>query len=103
MKLVTQSQHLANCFGLERAVDILAECGFDGIDFSAFNEEYYTDAHPASFYTDLRARAEAKGVPFVQAHAPERGHPITKTEFSLRRKRRIPSPFLPLRAGPYAP
>ena len=71
MKLVTQSHCLANRFGLERTVDVLAECGFGGIDFSAFNEEYHTDAHPHSYYTELRARAEAKGVPFVQAHAPE--------------------------------
>ena len=70
MKLITQSQCLASRFGLERTVDILAECGFDGIDFSAFHEEFYTDAHPASYYTDLRARAEAKGIAFMQAHAP---------------------------------
>ena len=29
MKLITQSQCLASRFGLERTVDILAECGFD--------------------------------------------------------------------------
>ena len=70
MKLVTQSQCLASRFGIERAVDILAECGYDGIDFSAFQEEFYTDAHPDSYYTELRAYAEAKGISFMQAHAP---------------------------------
>ncbi|MBE6655991.1 MAG: sugar phosphate isomerase/epimerase [Ruminococcaceae bacterium] len=71
MKLVTQTDYLAEHFGLAAAVDMLADAGYDGIDFSAYaSEEYYTDAHPASFYTELRARAEERGVPFVQAHAP---------------------------------
>jgi sugar phosphate isomerase/epimerase len=56
---------------MENAIDILADAGFDGIDFSAFaREEYYTDAHDASYYTELRAYAEDKGLAFLQAHAP---------------------------------
>lgn len=70
MKLITTTDIPQYHFGLEAAVDMIADAGYDGIDFSAFREEQYTDAHPESFYTELRARAEARGVPFVQAHAP---------------------------------
>lgn len=71
MKLVTTTDYLASQFGIEKAIDILAEAGFDGIDFSSFaSADFYTDAHPASYYTALRVRAEAKGLSFRQAHAP---------------------------------
>ena len=71
MRLATQTHCLANRFGLEKTVDILADVGFSAIDFTAFaSEEFYTDAHSDDYYTELRRRAEARGVPFVQAHAP---------------------------------
>lgn len=72
MKLVTQTEYLASRFGLVGAVERIADAGYDGIDFSAYAaEEYYTEgAHAESFYTEIRARAEAKGISFVQAHAP---------------------------------
>lgn len=71
MKLITTTGHLSTLFGIEAAIDMLADAGFEGLDFSSFSsEEFYTDAHPASYYTELRARAEEKGVPFIQAHAP---------------------------------
>lgn len=71
MRLVTTTDVLSRAFGIEKSIDILADAGFDGIDFSAFSSnEYYTDAHPASYYTELRARAEARGLAFLQAHAP---------------------------------
>lgn len=73
MKLIVNT----TCFperlgGMKQAVDMIADAGFDGIDFSASAmEEFYTDgAHPDSYYKDLRAYAEAKGLSFVQAHAP---------------------------------
>lgn len=71
MKLVTQTHHLAARFGIEKAVDMLADAGYDGMDFTAFgSEEFYTDAHPKSYYTELRRRAEDRGLAFLQAHAP---------------------------------
>ena len=71
MKLVTTTHYLSGKFGIEKAVDILAASGFDGIDFSSFSsEEFYTDVHSASYYTELRARAEGLGLAFLQAHAP---------------------------------
>ena len=83
MKLIAPTSHLAEKFGLAGAVDILAGAGFDGADFSAYrSEEFYTDAHPDSYYTELRVRAEAKGIAFLQAHAPHGSsfHDAEKTE-----------------------
>lgn len=73
MRLIINTSHLPECVGgMKKTVDLFADAGFDGIDFSAAaSEEFYTEgAHPDSYYKDLRAYAEAKGVPFVQAHAP---------------------------------
>ena len=73
MNLVINTCHLPDRLGsMEKTIDLFAEAGFDALDFSAAaSEAFYTEgAHPDSYYTELRAYAEAKGVPFVQAHAP---------------------------------
>lgn len=67
------SSNLVNFYGefeITEIVDILAESGFDGIDFCTDKEEYYTEAHPVSFYKELKAYANDKGISFYQAHAP---------------------------------
>ena len=71
MKLVTMTSNLTKAFGFKEAIDILADAGFDALDFSAcHSEEFYTDAHPDSYYVEMRKRAEDRGVCFDQAHAP---------------------------------
>jgi sugar phosphate isomerase/epimerase len=70
MKLVTTTDFLARHFGFEKAIDMIADAGYDGIDFSAFCDEYYTDFRTEDFYTEMRRRAEDRGVFFLQAHAP---------------------------------
>lgn len=71
MKLVTMTSHLTKCFGFAKAIDLLADAGFDALDFSAaHSEEFYTDVHPDTYYTEMRKRAEARGICFAQAHAP---------------------------------
>ena len=70
MRLITTTDYAERAFGLAGAVEVLADAGYDGLDFSAFTEENYTDAHPESYFTELRARADARGVSFEQAHAP---------------------------------
>ena len=73
MKLIVNTCHLPDRVGgMEKTVDLLAEAGFDALDFSAAAApEFYTEgAHPDSYYTELRAYAESKGVSFLQAHAP---------------------------------
>ena len=71
MKLVTMTSAFTKAFGFEKAIDLLAEAGFDALDFSAAHaEEFYTDVHPDSYYIEMRKRAEAQGITFAQAHAP---------------------------------
>ena len=70
MKLVTMTSAFAKAFGFEKAIDLLAEAGFDALDFTASYAEFYTDAHPDTYYTEMRKRAEAQGITFAQAHAP---------------------------------
>ena len=71
MKLVTMTSHFNKLFGLERAISMLADAGFDALDLTASHDEAFcTDTHPDSFYIEMRKRAEEKGISFVQAHAP---------------------------------
>ncbi len=70
MKITSNFLHFHDVFGLEKTIDIFAEAGFSGIDFGADHEEYYTDAHDAAFYENIRKYAADKGVVFEQAHAP---------------------------------
>lgn len=74
MKLSTQTDLLAKAFGYEKAIEIIAESGFDCIDFSFFpmddlNCPLYKD-EAEEYMRTLRALAESKGLTFNQAHAP---------------------------------
>ena len=60
MKLVTTTHYLASHFGMEKAIDILADVGFDGIDFSAFASVFLdvlyltpTICRPSTAKTDI--------------------------------------------------
>ncbi len=71
MKLVTTTDNLTSRFGMEKAIDILAAAGYDGLDFSAFTPKFYTDEMLSKdFYVEIRKYAEDKGLTFEQAHAP---------------------------------
>jgi len=69
----TELYYLKN-FSCEETVELLAEAGFDAIDFSFFNEEFYNEATNSVEFKErflrLRALAEEKGLCFNQAHAP---------------------------------
>ena len=75
MQLVTQTLHLTKLYDERTAIRMLAEAGFDGIDFSMF---HLTEGNDHPLLTDhwreeaqsLRAFAESLGMPFVQGHAP---------------------------------
>lgn len=70
MRLATNMIGLDSVYGHYKMIDVLAESGFEGIDFNADKQEYYTDAHHKDFYMQWRKYAEDKGVYFTQAHAP---------------------------------
>ncbi len=62
-------------FGPEGAVDFMAEAGFDAIDFAFFTDQQYYNAETDSEafrkrFSELRKRAEDRGLFFNQAHAP---------------------------------
>lgn len=76
MKLVTQTDVTAERFGDEKAVRMICESGFDGIDYSMFvmndsdvDSVLNTDGYLAHV-KNLRAIAESYGKTFEQSHAP---------------------------------
>lgn len=74
MLLSTQTEIMGQRFGEEKAVRILAEAGFDALDYSMFS--LHQDDHVlnkpgyASYLARLRRTAEDLGLIFNQAHAP---------------------------------
>ena len=76
MKTVFNTYSLETRFGIEKAVEMLADAGFDAIDFSfCDNDDKFcgpeTDTPEfEARMKDLRKLAESKGVTFTQAHAP---------------------------------
>lgn len=71
MKISTQTHFLADTYGMIRAIEILAESGFDGIDVSMFSitSEIFGDNYK-DFAKQMLDTAKRCGVEFVQAHAP---------------------------------
>lgn len=74
MLLVTQTDRLAQLYGDRKAITILAEAGFDGIDYSMFtltapNNPLMGDDWRAEADA-LRTHAESLHIRFVQGHAP---------------------------------
>ena len=70
MKLSSNFINFHNALGLMKTIDIFSEAGFEGIDFIAHQEEYYTDAHGEEFYKSIKEYANKKGIVFAQTHAP---------------------------------
>ena len=73
----------------EEAIDLMADAGFDAIDFSFhLRSEYYnadTDGELGRIrFTEWRKRAEALGLVFNQAHAPE-GSSFTDMDRTVQR------------------
>lgn len=71
---------------LKSAVDIMADAGFDAIDFSAGKEEDYSDIHGKEYFTELKNYAESKGLIFNQAHAPTPSAVDSKEESEIKFK-----------------
>lgn len=74
MKLVTQTEFLSERFGDEKAVKIICESGFDGIDYSMFcmrddNDPLNTPSYKEHI-KELKRIADGYSVTFEQSHAP---------------------------------
>ena len=81
MLLSTQTSHLHTHFGLERAIGILAEAGFEAFDLSLFGmfndgDEFVREGWRDRAYA-IREFADKVGIPCNQAHAP---FPSTKQD-----------------------
>lgn len=74
MILTTQTDYLARKFGHERAIEIIADAGFDAIDLSMFDmksdDSVFMQDDYREFAAKLRTLAESRGLAFRQAHAP---------------------------------
>ena len=70
MKLSTTTDKLWEKFGFEKAIDYLAEAGYDAIDFSQFDKEIYAADISKDYFVEIRKYAEDKGLCFNQSHAP---------------------------------
>lgn len=70
MKLSSNFIKFHDELGLKKTIDVFSEAVFEGIDFNADLEEYYTDAHDLDFYKEIRAYAKDRGIVFEQTHAP---------------------------------
>ena len=74
MRLVTNTEGLADALGHKQAIELIAQAGFDGVDCSFFDmkEEgsVWMEDHWKDFAMELRSVAEDKGLVFRQAHAP---------------------------------
>lgn len=84
MKISSNFIRFHNEFGLKATIDIFSEAGFEGIDFNADLEEYFTDKHDEKFYRDIKEYANEKGIVFAQTHAPF-GSSFTEEERTKKR------------------
>mgnify|MGYP004461870271 CR=1 FL=1 len=85
MRISTQTSRLIANYTFEEMIDILAEAGYDAIDFSLHAVKNLAEIKPEVF-GELRKRAEDKGMCFNQAHAPFHSSYVdeeqTKTRFN---------------------
>jgi len=74
MRLVTQTRQLAESFGDEECIRILAKAGFDAIDWSFFamidGQGIWFQPGWQEHAKNLKALAQECGIAFSQAHAP---------------------------------
>ena len=71
MILSTKIGFLDKIFGIREAITMVADAGFDAIDFSMGIGQYSSDVYEKEYYTELKKYAESKGVYFNQAHGPD--------------------------------
>ena len=67
MRLSTTTDVLQKRLGFKKAIDILAEAGYDCIDFSQFNEDIYKADLDRAYFEEIRKYAQSKGLTFNQS------------------------------------
>lgn len=71
MLFSTQTHVLADTYGLETAIEMLAKAGYPALDISLFNtkEMPFSDGY-REYALKIKEKADYLGVKFIQAHAP---------------------------------
>lgn len=71
MKAVMPTNTLADDYGMDKAIDLIADAGFDGIDFSDCYESSFVNFEDyIETAKKVREKAQKRGLVFCQAHAP---------------------------------
>lgn len=70
MLLSTNTSGIMKHYSAKETVDMLRSAGFDAVDFSFFDETWYSEERKEDFFTELRKYTEGVGMCFNQAHAP---------------------------------
>ncbi len=74
MFLSTQTDYLSRKFGIEKAIEIIADAGFDAIDLTMFDMKNDASVFCQDNYKELaksiKEKAQSRGLFFNQAHAP---------------------------------
>lgn len=82
MKVATDTNCFYGLYTMEEVIDILAEAGFDAIDYSNMDACFYngeiSECECKKLFTEIRKYAENTGIEFNQAHAP---CPSTSSDF----------------------
>lgn len=87
MVLSTQTDVAAKRFGLKKAVELIADAGFDAVDISMFegetNEWMYSPGYE-KILKEVQNAAKEKGVFFNQAHAPFPSYRVGNDEYNAK-------------------
>lgn len=78
MRIVSSSDILEGKYGIEEAVRMIKEAGFEGIDY-AMSAEAYGDDYKA-YAERINAACEKYGIPVVQLHGPIPKYQLHETE-----------------------
>ena len=71
MKIVTTTEIPEHFFGIEKAIELIADAGFDGIDYAdSYLKSFVDQDNYLEKAKELNKLANEKGVMFRQAHAP---------------------------------
>ena len=78
MRIVNSTDILEGKYGIEKAIEMLKEAGFEGIDYT-MSEEAYKDDYKA-YAERINAACKKYGIPVVQLHGPIPKYQLHQTE-----------------------
>lgn len=70
MLLSTNTADIQRHYSCKETVELCRAAGFTAMDFSFFDEKWYSEDVPDAFFSELREYAEGVGMRYNQAHAP---------------------------------